>query len=52
MEAIARLCAAYEKMDEQAQQTILTLAEKYAANWPAPKPQPVLRLVVSDTAKR
>jgi hypothetical protein len=48
-----RLTNAFDKMDEQARQRIVAIAEQYAEKWPAaPQTQRLLRLVVPGDAKR
>lgn len=48
MEDLNRLRVLYEQMDKRAQRELLALAERYAAQWPAPRAEPLLRLVASN----
>lgn len=43
-----RYKAAFEAMDDEAQELIARIAEQYAKDWPAHRPRPKLTLVTQD----
>jgi hypothetical protein len=47
-----RYKAAFELMDDEAQELIARIAEQYARDWPAQRPKPKLTLVTQDLDSR
>jgi hypothetical protein len=43
-----RYKAAFDSMDDEAQELIARIAEQYARDWPAKRPKPKLALVTQD----
>lgn len=47
-----RYKAAFDSMDDEAQELIARIAEQYALDWPAQRPKPKLTLVTQDLDSR